>query len=340
MNAVVYDRPREFAVRDVPDLAPKAGEVLIRPVVTGVCGTDVHLHAGEFFPTYPLIPGHEIVGLVEQLGDGVDGVAAGQLVAVDNLIVCGECRSCREGRPHFCKHLKALGVTDPGGFAELVVAPAFKCYDVGDLDLETAVLAEPTACAVHGLDVLDVKPGADVLLFGAGPSGMILMQLLATGGAARMTVAAPTAFKLELARGLGADRTVQIERDEPEQTIATLREVAPEGFDVVVDATGSTTALETAIPLTRDGGTVFLYGMAAEAAFAAVHPYEIFRRELVIKGSFAQAHSFDRAIRALRTGRVKSQGIVTHRFSLSDYGSALSATASDSNCVKAIVEHG
>jgi len=94
---------------------PGPGEVRLRSRVTGVCGTDVHLHDGEFFPVYPLIPGHEVIGEVDMLGEQAEGLAIGQLVALDNMLTCGLCDKCRQGRPNFCRHLRALGVTDPVG---------------------------------------------------------------------------------------------------------------------------------------------------------------------------------------------------------------------------------
>ncbi len=320
-----------------PTLSP-AGEVRLRVLVTGVCGTDVHLHDGEFFPVYPLVPGHEVVGVVDLLGEGVVEVAAGQVVALDNMLTCGLCDNCRRGRPAFCRHLRALGVTDPGGFADYVVAPAGKCHPVDDLDLDTAVLAEPVACAMHGLDVLSLRPGCDVLLVGAGPSGLILTQLLRSSGAGRLTVAGPTPAKLELARAFGADGTVRFGREDPDLAVAALRQLAPDGFDVVIDATGAFTVLERGLGLLRDGGTLFVYGMADELGRLPVSPYDVFRRELTIKGSFSQAFSFDRAVLALRTGRVKTGALITHRFGLTSYAQAVQTVRGDRSCVKAVVE--
>jgi D-arabinitol dehydrogenase (NADP+) len=338
MRAVVYDVPRHFRVAEVDDPWPGPGQVRLRVRATGVCGTDVHLHAGEFFPVYPLIPGHEIVGEVDAAGADVTEVAVGQLVALDNMITCGVCSSCRRGRPAYCTTLHALGVTDPGGFADYVVAPAGKCHPVDDLGLDTAVLAEPTACAVHGLDVLAPSPGTDVLILGAGPTGLILAQLLRNLGAGRLTVAAPTRYKLDLAEWYGADETVELSRSEPEVGFASLRSVAPDGFDIVIDATGALSVLERGTALLADGGTLFVYGMTAEQAVLPISPYDVFRRELTIKGSFSQSFSFDRAIRLLRTGRVRSDGLITHRFGLGSYADAIQAVGEDSSCLKAVVE--
>jgi D-arabinitol dehydrogenase (NADP+) len=336
MKAVVYDSPRSFTVETVPTPRPGTGEVLLRVLMAGVCGTDLHLHEGEFGPRYPLVPGHEIVGEVVAAGSGVTAPEPGQRVVLDNTTHCGHCVACRRGMGHFCRDLDAKGVTSPGGFAEYVTAAATNCFVVDDLPVETAVFAEPTACVVHGLDRMALGAGSDVAILGAGPTGLLLAQLAAHSGAARVTVAGPTEAKLTLARAQGADRVVTLDRTDATVGAARLRALAPEGFDVVVDATGSVAVLGEIFDLVREGGTVVVYGMAAEAARWPVPPYEIFRRELTIIGSFAQVHGIDRALVALRSGRVRTEGMITHRFGLDEYGDALAAVA-DSGCVKAVV---
>lgn len=339
-RAVVYDAPRQFSVRDVEVAPPGPGQVLLRVLAAGVCGTDLHLHDGEFGPTYPLTPGHEFVGEVVEAGPAAGPTdpadLLGHRVVVDNTASCGRCAECRRARPAFCHHLVAQGVNAPGGFAELVLTDADRCFVVDDLDPEVAVLTEPVACVLHGLDVLALPPGADVLVLGAGPTGLVLTSLLAAGGAGRLTVAAPSEAKLALATARGADEVVVLRRDDPEAGAAALRALAPDGFDVVVEATGAPAVLATTLDLVRTGGTVFVYGVPPEAAVWPVSSYDVFRRELTIKGSFAQQHSFDRALRVLRTGRVDPAGIVTHRFGLEDYAEVLTAVA-DSGVVKAVV---
>jgi len=330
MRAVVYDRPEHFSIRELPIPEPGPGEVLLRVLVAGVCGTDLHLHRGEFGPTYPLTPGHEFVGEVVAVGSVADDKLLGHRVVADNTASCGRCLECRRGRPAFCRNLIAQGVNAPGAFADYVITDADRCFAVDDLAPEVAVLAEPVACVVHGLDVLALRPGADVLLFGTGPTGLVLTSLLSSGGVGRLTVAARTTAKLELARTRGADEIVIMDGDVEQR----FRDLAPEGFDVVIDATGALPVLERTIALTRTGGTIFVYGMTPEAARWPVPSYEVFRRELTIKGSFAQQFSFDRAVTALRSGRVEANGLITHRFGLDAYDAALTAVA-DSAVVKA-----
>jgi D-arabinitol dehydrogenase (NADP+) len=337
MRAVRYSAPRRFEIADLPDPHPGPGEVRVAMTIAGCCGTDVHIHEGGFFSRYPLTPGHEIVGEIDELGAGVHDLRRGQRVAVDNTVLCGTCRACRRDEPLFCRNFHSLGVTDDGGFAEYVVASAAKCFPVDDLSPEQAVVVEPLACAVHGMDVLALRPGSDVCVLGAGPTGLLLTQLLVHGGAARVTVAAPSASKLERARALGADETVLVQRGAFAQGQAALAALAPEGFDAVIEATGATDVLAGCPALSADGGTILVYGMAGNEEQVALRPYEIFKRQLTLKGSFAQTHCFDRAIAYLRSGRVRVDGLVTHRFALDRYGDALEALQHDRSCVKAAI---
>ncbi len=336
MRAVVFDAPGSVSLRDLPDPEAGPGEVRVRPVLTGICGTDRHLLGGGFMATFPLVPGHEIVGEVEALGEGAEGVSVGTLVAVDNTDVCGACEYCRRGEPLYCSSFRSLGCNAPGGFAELMTAPAAKCFPLGGLDPAVAVMTEPLACAIHGADVLALRPGSDVLLFGAGPTGLLLAQLLLHGGAARVTVAAPSQHKLDVASNLGVDETVLLNRGNPAESTGRLRELAPSGFDVVVEATGAPSVLALCTALTRTGGTVLVYGMADERDTVPFSPYDLFARELTVKGSFAQIHCFDRALLELRTGRVRTDGIITDRFGLDEFRLALDAVA-ESRTIKAVV---
>jgi D-arabinitol dehydrogenase (NADP+) len=336
MRAVVYDRPGSFVIADVPRPAAGPGDVLLRVVAAGVCGTDLHLHAGEFGPSYPLTPGHEIVGVIEELGEAVEGVSLGDRVVLDNTTACGRCEQCRRARPAFCRNLLAQGVNRPGGFADFVTADAGKCFVVNDLRPETAVFAEPLACVVHGLDVLRPMAGARILLFGAGPTGLLLTGLLARTGAYDLTVAAPSEHKLSLASSLGASRTLLVARQDPSQAVLNAESGTLGGFDVVIDATGSLAVLARVLDFARIGGTVFVYGMAAEDARWDISPYDVFRRELTIKGSFAQQYSFDRAVQALRSHLIPTEGLITHTFPLERYADALAAVR-DSQSVKVVI---
>jgi D-arabinitol dehydrogenase (NADP+) len=330
VKAVVYDAPREFAVRDVPTPEPAAGEVRIKMDQVGVCGTDLHIHEGEFGARFPLIPGHELVGVIDALGDGVDRFSVGEQVTVNPNIHCGHCEYCLSGRLILCSNLKGMGSNFPGFFAEYVTAPANLTFSVAGLDPDVAVFSEPAACAMHGLERLEIRPGSSALVIGAGPTGLLLAQMIASGGATSVTVAAPRRFKLDTALKLGVDQVVLMERANADANIEPLRAASPggQGYDIVVEATGSPDVGSICVALTRNGGTVLIYGVAKGEDLVRFHPFDVFRREITIKGSFAEVTSFAAAIAALRNGRVKTDGIITDRFPLSDYAGALETVAS------------
>lgn len=336
MRAVVFNEGSIWSLEDVDIPAPGRGEALLRPIRVGVCGTDEHLLHGGFIAKFPLVPGHEIVAEVIAYGEDTDGPPIGSEVVVDPTIFCGECAACRRGQPGYCVNFGSLGCDRAGGFADYLVAAVSKLFPTDGLDPDIAVLAEPTACAMHGVDVLALKPASDVLIFGAGPTGLILAQLLGMAGAARVTVAAPTASKLAVARAHGAAHVVQLDRADPRAAEAELRRIAPEGFDAVIEATGSTTVLELGIDLTRNGGAILVYGLAGEDAIAAIRPYDVFSRELTIKGSFAQANCIGRALFALQTGRISTEGIVTSVVDLDGFQTALD-NLHDSENIKSLV---
>jgi D-arabinitol dehydrogenase (NADP+) len=338
MKAVVYDAPRQYAIQEVPVPAVGPGEVRIRVHQVGVCGTDLHIHHGDFNAVFPLIPGHELVGSIDALGDGVTRFTVGEQVTVNPNIYCGKCEYCLAGRLILCSNMLGLGSNFPGFFAEYVTVREDLVFSVEGIDPDVAVFAEPAACAMHGLESLQLRPGSTALVFGAGPTGLLLAQLLKTGGAASVTVAAPTQFKLDTAEALGIDRTVLIDRDDMEGNLATLLEASgANGYDYVVEATGSTRIGGICVPLTRNGGTVLVYGVTRAEETISFHPFDVFRREITIKGSFAEMTSFAAAIRALRSGRARTEGMITHRFSLDDYDKALDAVARDRSAHKVVI---
>jgi D-arabinitol dehydrogenase (NADP+) len=339
MKAVLYDAPRSFAVTDVATPEAGPGVVRIKVEQVGVCGTDLHIHEGDFNAAFPLIPGHELVGVVDQLGEGVTRFDLGEQVTVNPNVYCGYCQYCLSGRLILCENAKGFGSNFPGFLAEYVTVAHTLVFSVEGLAKDTAVFTEPTACAMHGVETLQIRPGASALVLGAGPTGLLLAQLIARGGASSVTVAAPSRFKLETAEGLGIDRTVQIDRRDAEANVRTLREASPQGdgYDIVVEATGSTVVGEICVPLTRNGGTVLVYGVTRGEDVVRFHPFDVFRREITIKGSFAEITSFGAAIAALRTGRVRTDGIITHRFSLDGYGEALSTLAGDPTAHKVVI---
>ena len=323
MKAVVYEAPRTFSYRDMADPEITADEVLLRIHACGLCGTDLHIHEGEFGPRFPLVPGHEFTGEIVELGDDVSGFNVGQRIVANSNTYCGTCFYCMRGDFLLCENLGAYGVTLDGGFAEYLKIKADRVFPIQNLKAREAVMVEPTACAVHGIEVLDAKPGSDVLLFGAGPTGQVLAQLVKLNGAARLVVAAPPGKKLDLISRLAADEVVAMDREDPNIHRKRLRELSPNGFDYVIEATGAAPVCEDALQFVRRRGTLLVYGVYPEKATARFRPFDLFRGEIAIKGSFAQVDSFGRALAYLEGGKVKVGEIVTDEIPLREYQHAL-----------------
>jgi len=337
MKAVVYDSAKNFTIKDIPTPEPKAGEVLVKIELAGVCGTDLHIHEGDFLAEFPLIPGHEMVGIVSALGAGVNQFKIGERVTVNPVVSCGDCEFCREGKPILCHNRKGLGTNWPGSFAEYMIATEDLVFKVGNLSPDVAVFAEPAACAMHGAQMLGIKPGSSALIFGAGPTGQLLAQLMATSGAASVTVAGSTQFKLDLAKKLGADKTYRMDRNNVAKTKDDLLKASPSGYDIVVEATGSMQVAEICVPLTRSGGTFMVYGVAEPDETFKINAFDVFHREIRIQGSFAEIDTFPATLAALESGRLKTDGLITHRFSIDEYGKALEALRSDKSAHKIVL---
>jgi D-arabinitol dehydrogenase (NADP+) len=336
VRAVLYDAPASFRIADLPTPAPAPGQVLIKVIQVGVCGTDLHVHHGDFNARFPLVPGHEAVGTIAALGAGVDRFQLGEPVTINPNISCGRCSYCLSGRVSLCQNAKGAGSTSPGFFAEYTCVSELLVFSVLGLPLDTAVFVEPTACAMHGVETLQIRPGATALVIGAGPTGLLLAQLIASSGASSVTVADRVDFKLTTATELGATRTILVPPGAPEETSDILRSDS-DGYDIVVEATGSTAVGNLCVPLARNGGTVLIYGVTRADEIINIHPFDVFRREITVKGSFSEMTSFGAAIAALRAGRVRTDGIISHRFDLADYGQALTTMTGDPTAHKVII---
>jgi 2-desacetyl-2-hydroxyethyl bacteriochlorophyllide A dehydrogenase len=315
MRAIVLDRPGSFRVADVPDPVPDVDQVVVRVECCGICGTDLHILAGEFPPTpYPITPGHEFAGTVVARGAEVrPDLPVGARVAVDPSLYCGYCRRCRAGRDNLCENWAAIGDTVDGAFAEFVAVPAANAYLLpGHLDAQHGAMAEPLACAVHGLDRLGPVLGDSVVVIGAGTMGLLLLQVLLHAGAGPVAVVDRISERLEVARKLGAAQAVT-DADALEGT----------RFEVAVDATGVPKAIETAYGLLDRGGRMLVFGVSPADAAISVSPFRVYNDEITITGSMAILHSFGLAVDLLASGAVDPRPLLSEPLPLEQFGEAV-----------------
>ena len=315
MRALVLDHPGSFRVADMPDPTPKATQIVVRVECCGICGTDLHILAGEFPPTpYPIIPGHEFAGTVVARGADVrPDLPVGTRVAVDPSLYCGYCRKCRAGRDNLCENWAAIGDTVNGAFAEFVAVPAVNAHRLPDhLDAQHGAMVEPLACAVHGIRRLGPVYGDPVVVIGAGTMGLMMLQLLLHAGAGPVAVVDRVTKRLEVARKLGAAQAV---------TDAGALDEA--GFGVAVDATGVPEAIETAIGLLDRGGRMLVFGVSPAEAAIRVSPFRVYNDEITITGSMAILRSFGQAVDLLASGAVNPRPLLGEPLPLERWGEAV-----------------
>ena len=301
MKANVYDKPGHCEVKQVP--VPEIGphQVLIKVMSCGICkGADVALAAGGFLAEFPLLNGHEFAGYVYKVGEHVDTFKVGDRVTADNTVLCGDCYYCRKDEPLYCKNFYSLGCNGPGGFAEYVAVNADKVFPISDnLSFNEAIFAEPTACAVHSMDRIQVKFGDDVLVYGCGPTGIIMTQLLMHSNANRVVVCGPSQDKLDILKKYGCKETILMDRNDPSKHEAKLREIAPEGFDILVDTTANVDVMESMIKFGKMGAKFMMFAMPHAGAKWAIDPEYWYLHEIQLIPTWAQTHCFGRALEYL-----------------------------------------
>ncbi len=304
----------------LPDPACGPGEVICRIIASATCGSDVH---GWYVTRkLPAVLGHEPVGEVVEVGAGVTRVAPGDVVAIHHHVACGACRICAAGHETLCPQFRATRL-DPGGFAEHVrIQPEL----VGDLlpldglDPVTATCTEPLACALRAQDRVGLTPRDALLVVGAGTSGLLHIGAARARGVERVLVAEPRADRLERALEWGA---------------ATFAPGEP--ADVAIVTSHHPQAVAAAAAALGPGGRLCAYAPPEPGAPIAVDGAEIFLRELTVTSSWSSgAGDWRAALALLRSGAVRVDGLVTHRFGLDETGAALAAQR-DGSALKAVV---
>lgn len=319
MRAVVVEAPHEYGLTDVPDPAAGPGEVVVKVGACGICGTDVHVIEGEFPPTkYPIVIGHEFGGEVVEVGDGVTGIAVGDRVGVDPTLNCGACYFCQRGMGNLCENWNGIGVARTnGGFAEYVVLPARTIYPLpaGMSDAEAALI-EPISCVVRGFHRLQPLVGESYLVYGAGPMGLMNAQVARFNGASTVAIIDINESRLQRAKDVFGFEHVAT-------NLEALRDVAPRGFDNVIEATGVTKVAEMAIDGVKRRGKLLLFGVCPPGEKAAYDAFRIYNEEITIMGTMAVLNSYGPAIDILAAGAVDAEKMVTHSFALDSFDDAL-----------------
>lgn len=312
MKAATLLQPYQPIVTTAPEPEIGADDVLIRVKSAGICGTDIHILKGEYMAQYPLIPGHEFSGEVAAVGANVTRFQVGDRVTADPNVPCNRCYFCQRNEPNQCLNLRAIGVTGNGAFAEYVAAPEGNVFPIHAIPYPAAALIEPLACVVWGLKQVEVQPGDSVVIFGAGPMGCLLVQAVRHAGAARVVAVDTAEWRLEMAAKLGATETVVADANVSQR----LMQIEPYGYDIVTDATGVPSVITNLFHYARPRGKVWIFGVAPMGAKAEFPPYEVFRKDLKVIGSFAVNRTFPQAIALIEHGAVQVEPLISHTLPL------------------------
>jgi threonine dehydrogenase-like Zn-dependent dehydrogenase len=319
MRAAVCRGPGQLALEELPLPEPERGEVRVRMRACGICGTDLHLlPLGYLAP--PLIPGHEMMGEVDALGAGVEGLSAGDAVAIEPIRCCGHCVHCRQGRESICREFQCLGIQADGGLAEYISLPARRLFPVAaDLAPQLAALAEPTAVVVHGLRRGRFEPGQRVLVLGAGSLGLLATLAARALGAAEVWATARYEHQAALASQLGASRVLV----EEEASLENLRKLGEEfAIDCVVETVGGEAdTLRLAGEAVRPGGTISVLGVFMSHVAIDTLPLLVKEATLAWSNCYAHPHEgadFETATRLVDEQRDALGLLTTHQVGLDE----------------------
>ena len=319
MRACVLHAIGDLRAGDRPDPAPGPGQVLVRVAACGICGSDLPRVFEKGTYRFPLIPGHEMAGVVEEVGAGVSCVSPGDRVAVFPLLPCGRCEPCQHGWLHLCDDYGYLGSRCDGGFAELVLAPEANLVPVPDgVSLEHAAVTEPAAVARHALRRGDMARGESVWIVGAGAIGLILVQWARDLGASQVFVSDVQKFKLDLARQWPGVAVCDARKHDAPSWVRD--ETGGRGADLVVEAVGMAATAAQAIRGARKRGRVVLMGNPAGEMVLPQNDYAlVLRHELTVLGTWnsdrgaGDEGDWADSLRAMGGGALDLDPIVTHR---------------------------
>ena len=338
ISAAYYRGNKSFAVEQAAATAPGPGEVAIRVAYCGICGTDMHVYHGNMDARVGLnrVIGHEMSGVVEAVGEGVDTITPGQKVVVRPLDHCGECPACKRGHQHICQSLKFLGLDTDGAMQEIWTVPAHTLHVLpDDLRMDHAALIEPVAVACHDVRLSGLQPGEDVVVIGGGPIG-ILVAMVARDAGGSVVISEVNPNRLAIAEKLGFDTINPTETD----LVSTINAcTGDKGADVVFEVSGTQPGVDamTAVAATR-----------ARIAMVAIHAqkpqidlFQFFWRELQLIGARVyEPEDYEKAIAVVASGGVDADVVITDVSPLADIQAAFEAPDRSPTAMKSLIEVG
>lgn len=316
MKAAVLRKPYEIKIEDVPKPEIHDGEALVRVKSVGICGTDVLVFKGLYKNKFPIIPGHEFSGIVEEIRGGTRGIKAGDKVYSKGSWGCGKCEFCLSGRQALCKDRVMLGVSANGCMAEYVKVDSSVLYPLSDeVSFDDAQSIVSISCAINLTTKLKYKLGMNVVVMGPGHNGLIIMQVLRHIGADNIVVIGGSReSRIKLASDLGAN--LALSGKDP-GLMEKIKKLMPDGPDVVIESTGSAQAINQAVSIVKTGGTVMAYSIYP-GPLENFQINELYNKDISIFGVKGAGNYYEDAERLLQKKAIQIKPIISHNFSLDE----------------------
>ena len=320
MKAAVLKNIQNIDIEDYSIRKLNSNEVLIHVTNCGICGTDKHIFEGTAPSAKSVILGHEYSGIIVDNNNNLQ-FKPGDKVVVDPNIICGTCTFCKKGKINFCTHLKALGVTLNGGFAEYSIVPTSQLYTLpNEFDLSTAAFAEPLSCCLHGINQLNNILGENAVVIGGGSIGLLFIQLAKLAGASNVFLIEPVEFKRNLGLQLGAD---YVFNPKAEHFLENFYDATKKDVGVIIECVGSKETVELSINLAGKGTKIVIFGLAPKNHDVQLNLQKLFQNEIKIFNSLLNPNTFQQAVHLLVNNKIKVDKLVNEFISLNQLQNVL-----------------
>lgn len=335
MQAITVKEPGDLLIETVnkPELT-ETTDVLVKVKAAGICGSDMHIyHGSNPFTVYPRVIGHEVAGVVEEVGEDVHDLSIGDTVALEPISYCGGCYACRKGRQNVCEKLEVFGVHQDGGMREWMVAPVSKWHKLNkSISYEAAALVEPLTIGAQATSRGGVEAGDTVFIMGAGYTGLSCL-ILAKQKGAKVFISDFNQSRLDYAKEIGADVLINAGTADVHEIIT--KETNGELINVVIDAVGTAETFAQAVTLASVAGTVVALGFNEKPS--PIASLFITKKELTIVESRLQANKFKDMVQLVNEGVLKPEEMISHRYKMTDVQEAFDTLEKEPDQIRKIV---